>query len=327
MIIARSPLRISIGGGGTDLKSYYQENEGFFISAAITKYVYVTITRPFEEGVYLKYSSIEKTKSVSKIQHRIIRETLKDFKLKTPQVEITTLADIPSGTGLGSSGSFTTALIKALSAHYNKHMDQKQLAEFACKIEIDKLGEPIGKQDQYIAAIGGLTEFKIAKNGKVTYQPLKMKFEDKEFLEDHLMLFFTGYSRSASKILKDQDRKTKSNNFNMIRNLNFIKDIGLKSKNALLKGNFNEFSKLMNVHWEYKLNRSKTISNLNINKWIKYGLKNGAAGGKLVGAGGGGFLMFFANDKNKLRSAMKKIKLNEVKFNFDNQGTNIILNN
>ena len=208
MIIARSPLRVTLGGGGTDLPSYYRDHEGFLVSAAIDKYVYVTVMRPFTEGIYLKYSQLEHVEKISDVKHPIIREALDMLGFKTPQVEITTLADIPAGTGLGSSGSFTTALLKALYTHRKRHLHQEELAELACQIEIDRLGEPIGKQDQYIAAVGGVTCFTFHKDDKVTAEPLGISMDTMFDLEDNLLLFFTGFSRSASGILKDQKTKT-----------------------------------------------------------------------------------------------------------------------
>ena len=325
MILSRSPLRITLGGGGTDLKSYYKKNDGFLISAAINKYVYVTITRPFKEGIYLKYSEIEKVKKVSQINHPIIREALKLQKLKTPQIEITTLTDIPSGTGLGSSGSFTTGLLKALYSHKKKLIQPNELAELASDIEINKLKEPIGKQDQYISAFGGLNCFYFKKNGNVLVEPLKISHKSLEDLEDNLLIFFTGFSRKASDILQEQDRKSKKYEEKMLSNLNFVKDLGLKSKKYLENGNINKFAELMNVHWEYKKSRSKNMTNKTISKCYDDALKNGAVGGKLVGAGGGGFLMFYASNKEKLRRKMLQNKLEEVRFGFDFQGTSIVL--
>ena len=325
MIISRSPLRITLGGGGTDLPSYYKKKGGFLISAAINKYVYVTVLRPFTKGIFLKYSKIENVNKVIKLHHPIVREALKLQKLETPQIEITTLTDIPAGTGLGSSGSFTTALIKSLYAHNRKHILPQDLAELACHIEIDLLKEPIGKQDQYIASYGGVTCFTFKKNGKVKAEPLKISHKNLIELEDNLLLFFTGYSRNASNILKEQDKKTKQDENKMMDNLNFVKDLGFKSKKYLESGKFNQFAELMNEHWEYKQLRSKQMTNKNISKWYYDGLKNGAIGGKLVGAGGGGFLMFYTNNKEKLRKRMFKNGLEEVRFNFDFQGTQIIL--
>ena len=325
MIIARSPLRISLGGGGTDVASYYEEHEGYLLAAAINKYVYVTVMRPFTEGIFLKYSEIEQTKNVVDIRHPIIRESLKEFNLRTPQIEVTTLADIPSGTGLGSSGSFTTALLKALSAHYKRSIHPKELAELACDIEIGKLGEPIGKQDQYIAAFGGITEFKFLRNGEVISAPLELSIPTLHDLEDNLLLFFTGISRSASEILKDQVIRSSKNEQVMIDNLHFTKKLGFASKEALISGNTRLFGELMHAHWEHKKNRSNGMSNEFINQAYETGIKSGAVGGKLVGAGGGGFLMFYAADKDKLRHEMKKLGLEEVRFQFDFEGTKVIL--
>ena len=324
MIIARSPLRISLGGGATDLPSYYRDHEGFVIAAAINKYVYVTVTRPFREGIYLKYSELEQVESVDQVQHRIIREALKMQKLRTPQIEITSLADIPAGTGLGSSGSFTTVLIKALYAHRRGLIHPQELAKLACHIEIDLLGEPIGKQDQYIAAYGGLTCFTFKKDNSVTAEPLNVSMDTLFDLEDNILLFFTGYSRSASSILKDQDTLTKVNDKEMLKNLHYVKELGFQSRDALEAGDGVKFGELIHEHWEYKKLRSTGMSNKKINEWYDLGIKNGAVGGKLVGAGGGGFLMFYANDRNKLRHAMKSVGLDEVRFEFDFEGTKVI---
>ncbi|CAM8395961.1 COG2605 Predicted kinase related to galactokinase and mevalonate kinase [Candidatus Methylopumilus universalis] len=324
MIIARSPLRISLGGGGTDLPSYYREHEGFLIAAAIDKYVYVTINRPFNEGIYLKYSEIEHVKTVDEVSHNIIREALKLENLNTPQVEISSIADLPSGTGLGSSGSFTTALLKALYAYRHRHINPEELAELACSIEIDRLQEPIGKQDQYIASVGGITCFAFHKDNSVTFAPLKISRETFHKLEDNLLLFFTGFSRSASEILKDQHIKSQKNDVDMLNNLHFVKEIGYLSKDALESGNTDKFGVLMHQHWEQKKKRSGGMSNQDIDTWYETALKNGAIGGKVVGAGGGGFLMFMAHDAAKLRSSMTESGLQEVRFKFDFEGAKVI---
>ena len=326
MIITRSPLRITLGGGGTDLPSYYRENGGFLISAAIDKYVYVTVTRPFSPGVYLKYSSIENVNNINEVQHPIIRESLKIIiNTDAPQIEITTLADIPSGTGLGSSGSFTTALVKALSIHEKKILHTSEIAELACDIEINKLGEPIGKQDQFIAAYGGITCFDFCKDDTVIAKPLNISDDTLFDLEDNLVLFFTGFSRSAGSILKDQKDKSQSNNADMLANLNYVKELGYRSKEFLEKGAVVDFGALMHEHWEHKKKRSGGMSNPQIDEWYELGLKNGAVGGKLVGAGGGGFLLFYAEDRNKLRHVMNSAGLEEVRFKFDYEGTKVIL--
>ena len=325
MIIARSPLRVTLGGGGTDLPSYYRDHEGFLIAAAINKYVYVTVMRPFTEGVYLKYSELERVTSVNEVKHRIIREALLLQQLRTPQIEITTLADIPAGTGLGSSGSFTTALLKALYAHRRQLIHPKELADLACHIEIDRLGEPIGKQDQYIAAYGGVTCFTFQKDDGVTAVPLKISMDTLCDLEDNILLFFTGYSRKASEILTDQNTRTKGSDEEMLNNLHFVKELGYRSKDALEAGETARFGELLHEHWEHKKRRSGGMSNAKIDEWYELGLANGAIGGKLVGAGGGGFLMFYAADRNKLRRAMGKAGLEEVRFGFDFEGTKVVL--
>jgi D-glycero-alpha-D-manno-heptose-7-phosphate kinase len=325
MIITRSPLRITLGGGGTDLPSYYRQHEGFLISAAIDKYVYVTVMRPFTTGIFLKYSQLEKVKGVDEVHHPILREAIRILDFKTPQIEITTLADIPSGTGLGSSGSFTTALLKALYAHRRRMILPHELARLACEIEIDILKEPIGKQDQYIAAYGGITCFEFCTDDSVKAYPLSISIDTLFDLEDNLLLFFTGFARSASAILKDQDKRSKEMDEEMLNNMHYVKELGLQSKQILMKGCTSEFGKLMHEHWEHKRKRSEGMSNPQIDEWYDLGIKNGALGGKLVGAGGGGFLMFYAEDRNRLRHAMSRAGLEEVRFRFDFEGTKTLL--
>ena len=325
MIIARSPLRITLGGGGTDLPSYYREHEGFLLSAAIDKYVFVNVMRPFTPGIYLKYSKLEHVGKIDEVNHPIIREALCMLDFRAPQVEISTLADIPAGTGLGSSGSFTTALLKALYTHRKRHLHQEELAELACHIEIDRLGEPIGKQDQYIAAIGGITCFTFRQDDDVTVTPLKISMNTIFELEDNLLLFFTGFSRSAGNILKDQKVRSQKNEADMLSNLHFVKKLGYRSKEALETGNTLLFGELMHEHWEQKKCRSNGMSNPQINDWYDLAMKNGAIGGKLVGAGGGGFSMFMAQDLNKLRHTMAAEGLEEVRFRFDFEGTKVVM--
>lgn len=325
MIIARSPLRISLGGGGTDLPSYYREHEGFVIAAAINKYVYVNVMRPFSQGIFLKYSELEQVNVVAEIKHRIIREALRLIDGHNNQIEITSLADIPAGTGLGSSGSFTTALLVALHAYNHRLIYPQELAELACHIEIERLEESIGKQDQYIAAYGGLTCFNFHKNDQVKATSLNISKDTLYDLEDNLLLFFTGYSRKASSILIEQKLKTEQDDEQMLENLHYVKKLGLEIKEALEQDNALRFGELMNEHWENKKLRSKTMSSEQINHWYQLGLNNGAVGGKLVGAGGGGFLMFYAQDRNKLRHAMRRAGLDEVRFSFDFEGTKVVL--
>jgi D-glycero-alpha-D-manno-heptose-7-phosphate kinase len=325
MIIARSPLRITLGGGGTDLASYYGEHEGFLVAAAIDKYVYVTVMRPFKPGVYLKYSALEHVAAVADVKHPIIREALQLLNLDVPQIEITTLADIPAGTGLGSSGSFTTALLKALFTHCRKVAHSQELAELACDIEINRLGEPIGKQDQYIAAFGGITCLTFHKDHRVTVQPLRISMQTMFDLEDNLLLFFTGFNRAAGSVLKDQHDRSQARDAGVLSNLDYVKSLGYQSKEALESGDLVRFGELMHEHWEYKKRRSEAVSNQQIDRWYSLAMKNGAIGGKLVGAGGGGFLMFYARDRNRLRQTMVEAGLEEVRFRFDFEGTKVVL--
>ena len=326
MIITRSPLRITLGGGGTDLPSYYRKHEGFLIAATIDKYVFVTVTRPFTPGIFLKYSKLEQIKQAHEIKHPIVREAIQMLDLKTPQLEITMLADIPAGTGLGSSGSFTTALLKALYSHQRKLLHPYDLADLACEIEINRLGEPIGKQDQFAAAYGGITCFTFRSDETVEAVPLKIPIDCMFDLEENLLLFFTGYSRGAGSILKDQNVRTKQSDQEMLDNLHFTKELGIRCKEALESGETALFGKLLHEHWQHKKSRSGGMSNPKIDEWYELGLANGAIGGKLVGAGGGGFLMFYTEDRNRLRHAMAHAGLEEMRFRFDFEGTKVLIN-
>jgi D-glycero-alpha-D-manno-heptose-7-phosphate kinase len=325
MIIVRSPLRITLGGGGTDLPSYYRDHEGFLVAAAIDRYVYITLHQTFVTDLIVKYSKMERVPHRDQLEHPIIREALAMLELDGTYLEITSMADIPSGTGLGSSGSFTTALLKALHAYKRGLIHPQQLAEDACHIEIDRLGEPIGKQDQFIAAYGGVTCFKFNKDDSVKAWPLKASPEVLHNLEDSLAMFFTGYSRRASSILQEQDVKTKSDDKSMVDNLNFVKDLGLRSMEALEQGKLEDFGALMHEHWEHKKQRSGAMSNPHIDAWYQLAMKSGACGGKLIGAGGGGFLMFYTKDKPRLRHAMVQAGLPEVRFRFDYEGTKVLV--
>ncbi len=324
MIIVRSPLRITLGGGGTDLPSYYLEHEGFLISAAIDKYVYILLHIGFSPEILIKYSKLERINSRDEIEHPIIREALKMLQLSGSHMEIASMADIPAGTGLGSSGSFTTALLKALHAYKKTIIHPEELAEQACHLELDILKEPIGKQDQYIAAYGGITCFSFLKDNRVKAEPLKIDEDTLHNIEDHLLMFFTGYSRSASSLLKEQDDKTKNNDKEMTNNLHFIKELGMESRCALEKGDLRKFAELMNIHWEHKKRRSNKMSNNKIDEWYEIARKNGALGGKVIGAGGGGFLLFYSEDNASLRKAMREAGLKEVRFRFDFEGTKIL---
>lgn len=326
MIITRSPLRISLGGGGTDLPSYYKDHGGFLIAAAMDKYVYITLHRTFVEDIIIKYSKVERIRSANEIEHPIIREAIDLVGLKdTPPIEITSMADIHAGTGLGSSGSFTTALLRALYEYKREVVQTYDLAEKACHIEIDRLHEPIGKQDQYIAAFGGLRCFTFNRDGSVDIEPLAISDETLYELEDNLVLFYTGYSRKASSILSEQNTKTKAQDSDMIENLNYIKELGYRTKEVLEQGKLSLFGEIMHEHWMHKKRRSNNMTNPRIDELYELAMKSGAIGGKLIGAGGGGFLMFFCNDKAKLRKTFAKEGLREVRFRIDNEGTKVMV--
>ena len=324
MIVARSPLRLSLGGGGTDLKSYYSIEEGYLVAGAINKYVYVAIHEPFINEIILKYSEIENVKNIKEIKHDIFREGLNLYEKDVKKIEITSFADIHAGTGLGSSSTFTNSLIAALFARKNIFLNKEEIARKSCNLEIEILNEPIGKQDQYISAYGGIREFTFKKDGSVKENLI---FEDcteyKEF-SDNLVLVYTGTSRSASNILKDQKEKTENLNDEMLKNLNKTKEIGRLSKRLIISKHYEEYGRLMHEHWQNKKRRSKGMSNNQIDEIYNYGLRNGGNGGKVIGAGGGGFILFQSSDTQKLKTMLKKKSLQVVDFEFTNTGTEII---
>ncbi len=325
MIITRSPLRIPLGGGGTDLPSYYRKYGGFLLAAAINKYVYITIHQTFFPELIIKYSKIERAQAVDKVRHPIIREALKLVGITELNLEITSMADIPDRTGLGSSGSFTTALLKGLHAYRKNLVLPSELAAQACHIEIDRLGEPVGKQDQYVSAYGGIACFRFLADDTVQACPLRLSPETLNDLEDNLMVFFTGFYRSASSILREQDEKSKNDESEMLENLHFVRELGLKSEECLKAGKLREFADLMNLHWQHKKQRSQEMTNPQIDEWYELARANGALGGKLIGAGGGGFLMFYTEDKTRLRHALTRAGLREVCFHFDFEGTKVVV--
>jgi D-glycero-alpha-D-manno-heptose-7-phosphate kinase len=324
MLITRTPLRISIGGGGTDLPSYYRREGALVISAAINKYVFISVNRTFVHDYFLKYSSLERVDTVDQIDHPLVREALRLTGVG-PGVEIVSMADIPAGTGLGSSGTFTVGLLKALYAFKREHITAHALAEEACHIEIEVLGRPTGKQDQYAAAFGGLSCFEFHPDDHVTVSPLAISNQTLHDLQEHLLLFFTGYSRAASSILDDQKQRSEAGEGAMLQSLRYTDQLGRRIKDSLEAGDTWQFAELMHEHWEYKRHRSHGMSNERIDGWYEVGLKNGALGGKLVGAGAGGFLLFYAQDPDALRRSMAAEGLQEVRFLFDHDGSAVLV--
>lgn len=323
MIITRTPLRISLGGGGTDLPSYYRHNGGFVLSAAINRYVYLSINHTFTSDYLIKYSELERASSILDVKHPIVRTALQLLSIDSG-IEIVSVADIPSGTGLGSSGSFTVGLLHALSISKHLHMSTYELADLACQIEIEHLKEPVGKQDQFIAAYGGISCLDIDTEGKVVVTRLKLPSHAMQDLESNLLLFFTGYSRYASSILKDQADRSNGGDHEMRKNMDETLELGLRIKEQLTSGNVTVFGELLNEHWQRKRVRSQGMSNSKIDDLYELGLRNGAIGGKLVGAGAGGFLLFYANDPQKLRDCFRHQKISEVPFTFDHDGTTLL---
>jgi D-glycero-alpha-D-manno-heptose-7-phosphate kinase len=323
VIITRTPLRISIGGGGTDLPSYYRRFGGFVISAAINKHIYVGMNETFGGGYFLKYSALENANTLDEIRHPLIREALRMHDVRPP-LELISMADVPAGTGLGSSGAFTVGLLRAVHAFQRNYVDPAVVAEEACKIEIEILKEPVGKQDQYIAAYGGLACFEFCPDGQVSVTPLNISNGTLYNLEDRLMMFFTGYSRNASAVLDDQKVRSELGDNAMLENLHYTKQLGQCIKLALEQGNTRRFGELMHEHWMHKKERSPGTSSEGINRWYEIGLENGAVGGKLVGAGGGGFLLFYAEDRDALRRAMVNEGLHEFRFKFDHEGSKLL---
>jgi D-glycero-alpha-D-manno-heptose-7-phosphate kinase len=324
MIITRTPLRITLGGGGTDLPSYYERFGGTVISAAISKHIYISTNATFTRDYSLKYSAIERVERAADVEHPIMREALLTHGVE-PSVEISSMADIGSGTGLGSSGSFTVGLLNAIYAMKRDHVGAAAIAEEACDIEIERLGRPVGKQDQYVAAFGGLKTYHFEPDGSVKVCPLQVSESTFHDLEEHLLMFFTGYSRSADKVLEEQRQKSTSGDSAMIDNLHYVKELGLRSKSALEEGDCEGYAALMHEHWEHKKKRSGMMSNPNIDRWYTVGRESGALGGKLVGAGAGGFLLFYTRDPRRLRSAMTSEGLAEVRFTFDVDGSIVLV--
>lgn len=316
MIITRSPLRISLGGGGTDLPSYYQQHGGFCIAAAIDRYVYVTIHQHFMADLIVKYSKLERVARAADLEHPILREALGLLHIDGPGLEISSMADIQAGTGLGSSGSFTTALLKALHVYQHYVVDVRRVAEEACVVELERVGAPIGKQDQYIAAYGGLMALDFPMNGAghILAMPVSLPIDVRYELEDHLLLFFTGQTRSASDVLKRQDPSR----------LDAVKGLGYQTSATLQEGDLEHFARLLTEQWYLKRDRCPDANNAQIDRWISQGLAHGALGGKLVGAGGGGFLLFYAEAKRSLRRVMRDAGLPEVRFRFDFEGTTVL---
>lgn len=319
VIFSRAPLRISLGGGGTDLPSYYGEHGGYLISGSIDKYVYMLMHTVFQKRYRLKYSETEEVDTISEIQHPIFRETLNKHWEGNP-LEIAVVADVPAGTGMGSSGAFTVCLIKGLSLAKRRSITQGDLAEAACEIELDILKEPVGKQDQYVSAHGGICAYTFNTDGTVDVDPLNLTEQTQRKLRNNLLLFYTGEARSASKILADQVERTKTSDTEMVENLHRTKEMGVRSRDLLESGDLESYAELMHEHWENKRKRSPGMTGERIDTLYTLARRSGCLGGKLVGAGGGGFLLVYAQRPEDTRQAMAAAGASELPFDFEFRG-------
>ena len=326
LIVSRTPFRLSLGGGGTDLPAYYSKHGGFFISGAVNRYMHIVLNDRFEPGIRVSYSQTEIVQSAEEIRHPIVRETLKylDFK---DRIEIVSLADVPAATGLGSSGSFSVGLLNALYAHQKVIKTPVEVAEEACHIAMVRLHEPSGKQDEYAASLGGIRSYEIDRDGKVTPRELKISPETLDELEHGIMMFYTGIKRSANEILGSQRSKVASNDEGAVEKMHAIKSIGYESKRTLESGDLRRFGELLDEHWKAKRGVTDAMTTDGIDHWYAEARKHGALGGKVVGAGGGGFLMLYCEEgRSKVRAALAREGLVEMKFRFDFEGSKVIYN-
>lgn len=319
VIFSRAPLRISLGGGGTDLPSYYREHGGFLVSGAIDKYAYMLTHTVFQRRYRMKYSELEEVEEISEIRHPILRESLLRHWSGSP-LEIASVADVPAGTGMGSSGAYTVALLKGLARARCTAITPGDLAESACEIEIDVLGEPVGKQDPYVAAHGGICAYTFNPDGSVDVEPLELEATTLRRMRDQLLLFYTGEARSASHMLADQDTRSKAGDEQMLQNLHRTKELGRQSYELLRAGRLEEYAELMHEHWEHKRRRSPGMSDGRIDMLYEIARRTGAIGGKLVGAGGGGFLLVYTLRPEETRQAMAEENAQELAFDFEFSG-------
>lgn len=330
MISVRTPFRLPIGGGGTDLPSYYSKHEGLLLTATINKYMIININiSALVNKIRVAYSETENVdiENIEEIRHDIVRETLKYLNYRS-RIDITSMADLPAGTGMGSSSSFTVGLLHALMILQGKNFSKKELADLACKIEINKCHKPIGKQDQYASAFGGINLLCIDKKGKVNVSKVNLEPEIIHELEYRLLLFYTGIRRDANKILAEQSRKASEDSLDTATSMHMIKDIGKNIHKALINGDIDLFGNLLNEHWNIKRRISNKMTNQQINKWYRLAQMNGALGGKIMGAGGGGVFLFCVKtgERKKLRQVMEKERLRFLDFRFDWEGSKLLVN-
>jgi D-glycero-alpha-D-manno-heptose-7-phosphate kinase len=326
IIISRTPFRLSLGGGGTDLPSYYNEHGGFFVSGAINKYMYILLhTRFNKKGLRVSYSQTEQVDKFDEVKHPLVREALRNSEV-SEGIEISSFADVPAASGLGSSGSFTVGLLRALYTMRHKFKTPEEIAEEACDIAMKRLNEPSGKQDEYVASLGGIRAYNIDTEGGVTSRELRLKEGTIAELESNILMFYTNITRESGTVLRKQSKQI-SSSASSLEMMHEIKKIGVESMEALESGNLKRFGTLLGKHWEIKSRFTDNMTSDQINSWYELALKNGALGGKLVGAGGGGFLMLYCDgDHSKLREALENEGLIEVRIRFDFDGSKVIYN-
>lgn len=327
MILSRAPVRFSLGGGGTDLPSYSREHGGFLVAAAVDQYIYLGLHERFQKDIRLAYSKTEQVSDISKIEHPIFREALRMMDVKE-RVEIFSMASVPANSGLGSSSTFTVALLNVLHAYKREYVSAAQLAEEACKVEIDILKEPIGKQDQYIAAYGGITAFTFNKDGSVEAERLPIKPEVMDELQSNLLIFYTGVERKASTVLSEQAKTIKSNQDDAVKRMHRIKEMGYETRKFLLEGRVDDFGDLLHEHWMNKRKLASNMSGSELDEHYDAARAAGAIGGKIMGAGGGGFFMFYVRPelRRKVYDTIVARGLKPLRFRFDLDGARIAAN-
>jgi len=325
MIITKTPFRLTLGGGGTDLPSFYREHGGFVLAIGIDKHMYLSVNTPIlDDGIRVQYSQTELVRHVDEVQHTLAREALKSFGISNG-IEIVSVADIPAGTGLGSSSCYLVGLLNALHTLTQSPSAPDILAEEACQIELGRLQKPIGKQDQYMAAFGGLTKLEIAKSGNVRATRLCLPRELLDTLEHNILLFYTGTARDSAKILEQQNHAAERRAGSVLSCLSQIKDIGVEICDSIVRGDLHRFGQLLDVHWQVKKRLSTGVTNPQIDSWYQLARRNGAIGGKISGAGGGGFLMLYCEqNRARLREAMRRAGLRELNFRFEFEGSKVV---
>lgn len=327
MIVSRAPVRFSLGGGGTDLPAYSDRFGGYLVSAAIDKYIYVTANKRFHRDIRLAYSKTEIVPSVDRIEHPIFREALRMLGIEH-SIELTSVADLPANSGLGSSSSFTVALLNALHTYKRDFVSSEQLAREACAIEIERLGEPIGKQDQYIAAYGSVTAFTFSQDGSVSVEPVPLRDEVMGELESNLLIVWSGIERPARVVLSEQGKRLQDLEPDVVARMHRIKEIGREVYRMLVAGRLDDYGDLLHDHWTQKRKLASSMTDEVLDEIYETARAAGALGGKLMGAGGGGFFMFYVRpaEKRRVVEALTAKGLRVLRFRFDLDGARIVAN-